>query len=102
MDTHLEAVPRVCSLTTRRLARRDLERLCRHADGALDLEVLVLGAADEVGAHFLERLDVTRGKGDANLLVLRDAAKYGLLHWGRHDGDVRAEGLVAVTGVEEG
>lgn len=49
---HLElvAVPRLGALTARRLARRDLERLGREADGALDAQRLVLGAVHEVAA----------------------------------------------------
>lgn len=47
---HLEAIPGVGSLTARGLADSHAEHLGGHADGALDLEVLLLGTLDEVSA----------------------------------------------------
>jgi hypothetical protein len=48
VDAHLEAVPGLGTLTTGRLAGGVLEELGGEADGALDAEVTVLGAVDEV------------------------------------------------------
>ncbi len=73
MDTHLEPVPRLGPLSAGRLAGGDAKGAGRHADGALGLEVLVLGALDEVVANLLQGLDVARGQGDA------DAVDGGLL-----------------------
>lgn len=52
MDPHLEAIPRLGSLTTGRLARGNLEDAGREADGAFDAEVLALGALDQVGGDY--------------------------------------------------
>jgi hypothetical protein len=70
VDLHLEAVPGLGTLTTRRLAGRDLEGLGGQADGALDAEVLGLGAVDELLAHLLDRLDVARRESDADAVGL--------------------------------
>jgi hypothetical protein len=68
VDAHLEAVPGVGTVTARGLAGGDDELLGRHADGALDLELLVLGALDEVTADLLEVLDITGGERDTDAL----------------------------------
>ena len=51
VDVHLEAVPRVCALTARRLARRDLQVLGGHAHRAGHLQVEVQGALLQVAAR---------------------------------------------------
>ena len=66
VHAELEAVPGVGTFTARRLANGELEHLGGHADGALDLEALLLGAADEVRAHLLEVGDVLGGERDAD------------------------------------
>ena len=48
VDAHLVAIPGLGSLTTRRLSGRDAEDLCRETYGALDTELLVLCAVNEV------------------------------------------------------
>jgi hypothetical protein len=70
VDAHLKGVPGLGTLTVRCLTGGDLQVLGGQADGALDAELLVLGAVDELLAHFLERLDVARGEGDADLVDL--------------------------------
>lgn len=50
VDSHLEAIPGLGTLTARRLAGGDTEDLGGKADRALDLELLVLGALDQVAA----------------------------------------------------
>jgi hypothetical protein len=47
---HLVGVPGLGALTARGLAGGDLQVLGGHADGALDAEVLGLGAVDELRA----------------------------------------------------
>lgn len=70
MDAHLEAIPGLGTLTARGLAGGDLEGLGGQADGALDAEVLVLGAVDDLGADLLEDVDLAGGEGDADLVAL--------------------------------
>ena len=48
---HLEAIPGVGTVTGRRLTGGDVQHLGGHADRALHLQVLLLGAADEVSGH---------------------------------------------------
>lgn len=70
MDSHLVSIPGLGTLTTRSLAGGDLQLLGRQANGALDAQVLALGAVDQLLAHLLERLDVARGQRDADLVDL--------------------------------
>ena len=70
MDSHLVGIPGLRTLTARSLAGGDLQLLGGQADGALDAQVLALGAVDQLLAHLLERLDVARGQGDADLVDL--------------------------------
>jgi hypothetical protein len=70
VDAHLKGVPGLGTLTVGGLTGGDLEALGGKADGALDAELLVLGAVDELLADLLERLDVARGEGDADLVDL--------------------------------
>ena len=52
MDPHLKRIPRLTALPTRRLPRRDLQDLGRQPHGALDAQVLGLGALDQLLADF--------------------------------------------------
>lgn len=70
MDAHLVAVPGLGTLTARGLAGGDLEGLGGQADGALEAQVLALGALDDLGADLLENLDLAGGQGDADLVAL--------------------------------
>jgi len=84
VDLHLIAIPGLGTLTARRLAGGDAENLSGQANRALDTEVLVLGALDQVGADLLKVLDVARGQGDADTVnglvkLLLDAGLAGLL-----------------------
>lgn len=47
---YLVTVPGLGSLSARSLAGGDAKHLGGHADGALDLELLLLGAVDQKGA----------------------------------------------------
>jgi len=70
VDSHLVGIPGLRTLTTRSLAGGDLQLLGGQADGALDAQVLALGAVDQLLAHLLERLDVARGQRDTDLVDL--------------------------------
>lgn len=76
---HLVHVPGLGALTARGLAGGDLQVLGGHADGALDAEVLGLGAVDELLADLLEGGDLSGGEGDADLVDLGLLALLGLL-----------------------
>lgn len=88
VDSHLEGVPGLGTLTTGGLAGGDLEVLGGETDGALNAEVLRLCAVDELGADLLEGLDLAGGKGDADLVDLGGIGLAGLLGvLERHFGD---------------
>jgi hypothetical protein len=70
VNAHLETVPCVGTLATRRLPRRNLQSLRRHTDRALNLQVLVLCAANEIRADLLECLDIAARESDTDFLVL--------------------------------
>ena len=70
VDAHLVVIPGLRTLTTRRLAGGVGEDLRRKTDRALHVELLVLRAVDEVIAHLLEALHVTRGERNADLVQL--------------------------------
>jgi hypothetical protein len=75
VDAHLEGVPGLGTLTARGFAGGDLQVLGGEADGALDTEILVLGAVDELLADLLEGLDIARSEGDADLVDLGAVAE---------------------------
>jgi hypothetical protein len=70
VDSHLEQIPGLGTLTVRSLTGGDLEGLGWEADWALDAEVLGLGALNELGADLLEGGDLAGGEGDADLVGL--------------------------------
>lgn len=52
--------------TTSRIARTgDLQVLGRQTDGSLDEQLLAMGALDQLAAHLLEGLHLSRGESDA-------------------------------------
>jgi hypothetical protein len=67
---HLIQIPRLRALTTRRLARANLQVLGREAHRALDAEVLALGTLDQLAADLLQGGDFARGQGNADLVDL--------------------------------
>ena len=66
VDSHLELVPGLGTLSARSLSGGDSEHLGGHPHGSLDLQVLVLGSSDEVTADLLQRLDVPGGQSDSD------------------------------------
>jgi len=87
VDSHLVHVPGLGTLTTRSLAGGDLEVLGRETDGALDAQLLALGALDQLGADLLERGDLAGSQGDADLVDLGRIVLLGLLGVVRHGRD---------------
>jgi hypothetical protein len=75
VDSHLESIPSLGSFTTGCLSGRDLEGLGWEPDGALDAEILALGALDELLADLLEGLDFAGGQGDADLVSFLEKDK---------------------------
>ena len=71
VDAHLPAVIRVGTLTTGRLAYKQLELLGRHAHGASNLEVLLKSLVLQVGADLLQSIDLAGGQGDADTVDRR-------------------------------
>ena len=55
MDSHLEMLPAVGTLTARGLAGGDAQELGGHADGTGHLYLLILGNALDIGAHYSVR-----------------------------------------------
>ena len=76
---HLVGVPGLGALTARTLTGGDLEVLGGHADGALDAQLLALGAVDELLADLLQRGDLAAGQGDPDLVDLGLVELGGLL-----------------------
>jgi hypothetical protein len=68
VDSHLEHIPGLGTLTARGLTGGDLQGLGGETDGALDAEVLGLGAVDELLADLLEGGNLAGGEGDADLV----------------------------------
>lgn len=68
MDAHLIRIPRLGTLTARSLTGGDLQSLGGQTDGALDTQVLALGALEDLGAHLLEDINLAGGEGDADLV----------------------------------
>jgi len=68
VDAHLVAVPGLGALTAGGLAGGDGQVTAGQADGALDAQVLALGAVDQLAADLLEGLDLAGGEGDADLV----------------------------------
>merc|ERR1712029_501493 len=86
VDPQLEPVPGLGALTTRGLPGGDPQGLGGHPHGALDLELLLLGSLDKVGADLLQALDGTGGEGDPDPVdhLLLAGATFAILV-SRHD-----------------
>jgi len=68
VDSHLKAIPGLGTLSAGCLSGSNLQGLGWETDWALDAEVLGLGTVDELLADLLERLDLSGGEGDADLV----------------------------------
>ena len=103
MDAHLVAVPGLGTLTARGLAGGDLEGLGGQADGALDAQVLALGALDDLGADLLEDVDLAGGQGDTDLvgLLLRASVTRLWRFWVSPRHPIRVTGLGGGGGAKQ-
>ena len=63
VNSHLEGIPGLGSFSARGLSGGDLKSLGGETDGALDAEVLGLGALDKFLADFLEGCDFSTSEG---------------------------------------
>ena len=63
VDPHLEPVPGLGAFSARTLAGGDLQNLCRNADWASSLIVVVLCSGHDFGASPLESLDLFASDG---------------------------------------
>merc|ERR1719203_27248 len=59
VDSHLEFVPGLGTLSTRGLTGGDTQGLGWHAHRSLNLQLLVLGSTDQVSTDLLQRLDIS-------------------------------------------
>jgi len=105
MDSHLKQIPGLTTLTARCLTGGNLQDLGGEADGALDTEFLRFGTVDELGADFLEGLDVAARKSNADFVDFRALAEVFLAFLVRHGGWYGGSGHDArpgnvMTGVE--
>ena len=88
VDLHLVAVPGVETVTARGLAGGDAQGAGGQADGAADLDLLLVGAGHQVGGDLLEGLSLGGGQGDADLVDLGLALVLVLLDKSGHDATV--------------
>ena len=72
MDAHLVTIPCLGTFTIWRLTCGDTKGLGWHADGALDLQVLVLGGLDQLVGDALNGRAVLGGDGDADFVLLKN------------------------------
>jgi len=70
VDLELITIPGLGTLTARSLASGDLEDLRGEADRALDTELLVLGAGDQVSRELLQVLDIAARERDTDFVDL--------------------------------
>ena len=72
MDSHLKHIPGLGTLTVGGLSSGDLEGLGGESDRSLDVEGLGAGTVDELLADLLQRGNLARGQGDADLVDFLD------------------------------
>merc|ERR1719295_1191021 len=86
VDPQLEPVPGLGTLTARGLPGGDPQGLGGHPHWALDLQLLLLGSLDQVGADLLQTLDGAGGEGDPDPVdhLLLAGATFAILV-SRHD-----------------
>merc|ERR1719378_1507612 len=86
VDPQLEPVPGLGTLTARGLPGGDPQGLSGHPHWALDLQLLLLGSLDQVGADLLQALDGAGSQGDPDPVdhLLLAGAAFAILV-SRHD-----------------
>jgi hypothetical protein len=84
VDSHLESVPGLGTLSAGRLSGGDLQSLGGETDGTLDAEILALGTLDELLADLLKGGDLSAGEGDTDLVgFLRLVSSFSIPALGR-------------------
>jgi len=85
VDSHLEAIPRLGTLTTGSFPGGDTESLGWHSHWPLHLQLLVLGTTDQISANLFEALDITACQRNT------DSMNSCLFSWGlaNQDGETR-------------
>jgi len=68
VDSHLEGVPCLTTLSARGLTGSNLKSLYWKTNWALDAEFLGLRTVDELLADLLERVDLSAGQSDSDLV----------------------------------
>jgi hypothetical protein len=68
VDSHLKRIPSLRTFTARRLSGGDLETFSWETNGALDAEILRLGALNEFLADLLEGRDLAASESDSDLM----------------------------------
>ena len=68
VDSHLVGVPSLGSLSVWCLSGGDLEDLGGKSNRSLDSQLLSFGTLDKLSADLLERLDLSRSKGNSDLV----------------------------------
>jgi len=66
VNSHLETIEGLGTVTTRRLTGGDTENLGRKTDGTLNLELLILGTLDKIRRDLFQVLDIARSQGDTD------------------------------------
>ncbi len=77
---HLEPIPSIGTFAARRLTRSDPEDFRGHADGSLELQVLLIRAMNKIRANLFQALHIGAGQRDTNLLLLRTRGLERLLY----------------------
>jgi len=68
VNSHLELVPGLATLSTGSLTGGDPQGLGGHPHGALHLQLLVLGSLDQVAADLLQGLNIAGGQSDPDAM----------------------------------
>jgi len=97
MNSELESIPGLATLTTRRLAGGDFEVFRRKTDWPLHLETLGLSALKELATDLLERLDIATGEGDSDAVNFRLLAELLLVLLMRHSDDRQDSALIGAA-----
>merc|ERR1711872_563300 len=66
VDAHLEPVPSFGTFTAGRFTGGDAKSLGGNSHRTLDLELLVFGALDQIGAHLFQALHISRSESNSD------------------------------------
>ncbi|KAG1080411.1 hypothetical protein G6F42_023365 [Rhizopus arrhizus] len=68
VNSHLETIEGLGTVTTRRLTGGDTENLGGETNGTLNLKLLILGTLDKITGNLFEVLDVARSQSDTDTM----------------------------------